>query len=499
MRRLVVLAVLLAVAAALAGCLGDDGGAGLDEASTPDPDQPEADDDPVQPVDAPANASETEDAAGTSDESGDAPNPWQAGLADHYPTPDVAKTRNASDRRANVAEPGHPEFAGFDAKIRAWMEAQNVSTGQLALMRDGQLRYERGYGYTDRAGTEPANASTMFRIASVTKPVAAALVSLQVEQGLYNWSDPVFCLGEDPAPNCRLPIDPHPARPVQDERLAEMKVEHLLSHRCGWGESHDYYTFGDGAVEAAREMGLSLPLSAWRTAQYLMGEPMAYAPGQERIYSNPCYILAGLVAEAATGAELGALYDAYLFRPLEIQDDIEPGYTRPQDRNPREPFYHCAEEDESVFDPNQTVCEPNGEMSLETNLANGGLVATAEAVAAVYHAYPDHVPDHRFRLDHGAERIQATGLDCPPSTVCRSHSGEFPGTTAMSGMILGDDWTGQFVYVFNKAVPGPACTETVRDALRSTPQPYYECTTDDVEHSLFHQTAAWARAEEATP
>lgn len=421
-------------------------------------------------------------------------NPWQAGLDDDYPTPDVAKNRSRDERRSNVAEPGSEEFAAFDAKIRAWMETHNVSTGQLALMKDGKLRYARGYGYTDPDATEPANASTMFRIASVTKPITAALVALQVEQGLYNWSDPVFCLGDDSAPNCRLPIEPHPNHPVQDERIADIQVRHLLAHECGYGPRHDDLLFSPGALEVAEELGIQPPPSAWRSAQYVMGRELMHAPGQTSEYSNVCYMLAGLVAEAATGTELGALYDAYLFDPLEIADDIEPGRTLVSQRNPREPFYPCEYgKVESVFDPNETVCRPNGSWSMRTQLAYGGLVATAEAVATVYEAHPDHVPRwFRLVLEDAGQRLE---VGCSPAWTCRSHTGGMPGTATSAGIVEGDGWQGRFVFLFNSRIPWEGCDSPAGGPFGLVP--LYNCSIYDLQNSMFYHTAAWARAEEA--
>lgn len=366
------------------------------------------------------------------------PNPWQAGLADDHPPPDVAEHRSRDERRSNLAEPGDPTFAGFDAAFKAFMESHDLPTGQVAVMHEGALRYTRGYGYADKGGTERANASTMFRIASITKPMPAAVVSMQVEQGMYNWSDPVFCVPPDPAPDCLLPIEPHPDFPVEDEDLGDVTVRHLIDHTGGWGRSMDHVFFGNSTIEIAEKMGIQTPPPAWRLAQYLMGQPIEDKPGERYWYCNACYMLAGLIAEAETGASMQTLYDAYLFEPLEIEDDIEISRTLPDERNPREPFYACEYgKTPSVFDPNETVCWPDGGFSVETARSVGGVVATASAVAAVYELY----------AHHGFTRVEAG-----PVSV-EGHTGGIPGTATMTGVIEdGDTATGktQYVALFNK-------------------------------------------------
>ncbi len=318
-------------------------------------------------------------------------NPWQAGLDDHYPAPDVAERRSAEERRSNVAEPGDPEFAVFDAVVQEYMTETDTAAAQLAIMYGDELRYERGYGYVDPNGTESTDAATMFRLASITKPMTAAVVAMQVEQGLYNWTDPVFCLDEDPAPNCRLPIDPHPAIGVEDDRIGNIEVQHLVNHTSGWTMSTGQaMLFSPGPIKTAEELGIASPPSTWRTTQHLLGTTLTHEPGETRKYTNIGYLLAGLVAEAATGADLSTLYEAYLFDPLEVTGDIEPGRTLPEERNPRETFYNCRSETRSVFEPNETVCWPDGGWSLETSLPAFGLVGTAAATAAVYEVYSQH-------------------------------------------------------------------------------------------------------------
>ncbi len=490
--REIVLAVVM-LSAGLVGCIGD-GGESLDstQANATNGSATVAD---TSEADATNNttASNTTQVSdnGTAPESNetDELNPWQQGLDDDYPTPPIAENRSREERRSNVAEPGDPEFAAFDARMTSWMEEHNITTGQLAVMKDGKLAYERGYGHVDRAETEPTNASTMFRIASVTKPMTAALVSMQVEQGLYNWTDPVLCLGEDPAPDCRLPIDPHPTNPVEDDRLAEMQVRHLVNHTGGWAGSANHLTFGEGAIEVARELGIESPPSAWRTVQYLMGEELAHDPGGgENPYCNPCYMTAGLVAEAATGAELGALYDAYLFEPLEIEGDIEPGRMLLEERNPREPFYACDEdggsrETRNVFDPNETSCPADGRWSLQTQLAQGGLIATASAVAAVYELY----------AHHGYRLLNFVPEDVDPFNAY-FHGGGNPGTSAMAMTIADEVGNGgkfQYVFLFNTREKGEHCQET--ESASPT------CDRASLEVEMAGLTATWGASQNVLP
>ncbi len=410
-------------------------------------------------------------------------NPWQAGLDDTYPTPDVAVHRSADERRANVAPPGDPEFAAFDATMQAWMEQHDIPTGQLAIMKDGELRYERGYGHTDQDGTEQADATTMMRIASISKPMVARVVAMMVEEERLGWDDPVFCLPGEPSADCVLPIDPHPDRPVVDDRLAEITVAHLRDHTSGWATSGPCNDpiWTSGAVQAAETLGVSSPAPAWRTVQWLMGAELDHDPGSTYEYCNAGYITLGVVAEALTGASLDALLEAYLFRPLELTGEIEAGATLPEDRNPREPFYACDHgTTQSVFDPDEEVCWADGGWSIETQLGNGGIISTASAILAVV----ESLPLGALELDLGPARAEATLF---------SFSGSMPGTRANT-MLLADDGTGtgqlQLAFAFNTRIPSELC------GPQAFSQMMPGCDVGDVRDPLLALLAAWGAGEE---
>lgn len=344
---------------------------------------------------------------------------WERGLASTAETPSVALLRSSDERRADVSPPGAPEFAAFDAAIEAWMARYGIVAGQVSLMHDGALRYESGYGFAEESRSKPVDALTMFRVASVSKPIAGAVVALQIEQGLYNASDPVFCLPPEPAPGCRLDIPAHPAKPFADERLRDVTVDMLLHHTAGWGRPADTHLWGEGNVEIAEKLGVPSPPPAWRIAQYMLGEKLAYDPGSNDQYCNMCYLMLGLIAESASGADIRALEEAYVFQPLQVSGDIEAGFGRVEQRNAREPFYACEWEDApSVYEPGKTGCGADVAFPLEELVSVGGLISTTSAAVAIYEAY-----ESVFSLDAGPVHLNG-------------HGGSLPGTATFVGTVV---------------------------------------------------------------
>lgn len=459
MREFVLALSCLVLVAGLVGCIGSEEAEVDPEGETGSIGSEEAEVDP------------------SSNTTADDLNPWQEGLDENYPTPDVAEHHSREDRRSNVAPPGDPEFAAFDATVDAWMDHHNISTGTLAVMKDGQLRYERGFGYTDREETQPANASTMMRIASVTKAMSERVISMMVEEGRFAWGDPVFCVPPDPKPDCLLPLDPHPSRPVVDDRIANITVEHLRNHTAGWSEVCSEPIWDDSAVELARTMGVDSPAPAWRTVQWLMGAELARDPGEASEYCNTGYITLGAVAEAVTGATFEAVLDAYLFRPLDVEGDIEAGRALPEERNPREPFYACdGEPKQSVFDPNETVCAPDGSWSLTATLAAGGLTSTPAAAGAVL----DSITPLEFS---GA--FTSIGL-------FHGSDGSVPGTKARVQLINTTE-TGKalYAYVFNSRTLWEGCDSPLGVAPG--------CGWGDLNEALTRELRAWSTAHHQTP
>ncbi len=365
---------------------------------------------------------------------------WEIGLADSFATPTVATHDDAGERRSELRAPGHPIYAPFDADMDAIMESHEIGAASMAVMVNGKLRYEQGYGHLDRDKTMPTPPDAMFRLASVTKPMTAAVVQMMVAEGHFRLDDTILCNPEAPRAQCILKIPIHPARPVADERVWDITVQDVIDHRTGWNRESCSPDYEGQAIEIADQLGIPSPPAPWRNVQWLMGEPMHFDPGADPGevdgYCNLAYRILGLVAEASTGASLAALDEAYLFRPLELIGDIEPGRSLPEDRNPREPYYACDDDPApNVYDRNETVCQADGGFNLEGFLGSGGLIATAAAVATVYSFYDNDGAPWRERVEEGSQL----------------HGGALPGTFTFARRYVTDDGDHvEVVMLFNK-------------------------------------------------
>src|SRR5688572_27225697 len=113
--------------------------------------------------------------------------------------------------RRGRAEDADRAFAPFDREVEQFMRERGVPGGALAVVRDRRLVYARGYGWADRERREAVRPDSLFRIASISKPVTGVAVLKLVEEGRLSLDAKAFDL-------LRLPAAVQPGR-EPDPRL----------------------------------------------------------------------------------------------------------------------------------------------------------------------------------------------------------------------------------------------------------------------------------------
>jgi CubicO group peptidase (beta-lactamase class C family) len=276
-----------------------------------------------------------------------------------------------------------PELAIFDQVMQQFMADRHIQAGSLAIMKDGAVVFERGYGWLDQDQTTLLPPDALFRLASVVKPITAAAIRQLIDQGLLNPDDRVFCLPRSTS-NCLLNISPFG---TPDARAADITVQHLLDHKGGF----DRDISGDPMFQSmtiANQLGSASPPEKLDIARYMLGRPLDHTPGTVYAYSNFGYMLLGLIIEDITGLSYTDHIQQTIFAPLGIpSSEIELGRSLPTFRNPREPWYSDPGTTSSVFDPALTVPWPDGGFYLEAMEAHGGLIASTNAILHFLQAF----------------------------------------------------------------------------------------------------------------
>jgi CubicO group peptidase (beta-lactamase class C family) len=274
-------------------------------------------------------------------------------------------TARAAARQWRATGTAVTALKSFDDTMASFMQARNIPAGQLAVTYRGRLVLARGYAWSDDS-TLTVTPTSLFRIASISKPVTAAAVARLVQDKQISLTTPVTSI---------LTLTP-PAGQSTDPRLSDVTVGRLLQHLGGWdaGRSGDPM-FADRAV--AKALGTALPVSQAAVVRYGAGRPLDHAPGSTYAYSNYGYLLLGQIIEAVSGTGYAAYVQQKILAPVGITR-MALGRTLPAHRAATEMPYASQYTGTTVMDGSgATVPFPDGGFNLENMAAHGGWLGTA--------------------------------------------------------------------------------------------------------------------------
>jgi N-acyl-D-amino-acid deacylase len=258
-----------------------------------------------------------------------------------------------------------PGMASYDRLVPELMSTWGIEGGAVAVVKDGRLVYARSYGWADLDAGEPVEPASLFRIASVSKPITAAAVLLLVERGLLDLDQPAFALFDDLEPPDGATVDP---------RLASVTIRHLLEHSGGWDRDQAFDPMFRPDVAAAA-VGAPAPADAETVIRYMLGHPLQFDPGGRYAYSNFGYAVLGRVIERVSGTPYETFVRAEVLGPLGVER-MAVGHSRLAGRMPGEVRYYDGATAASVFPGGGQVPVAYGGFHLEAMDAHGGWVAS---------------------------------------------------------------------------------------------------------------------------
>lgn len=207
-------------------------------------------------------------------------------------------------RRAHAAPTRH---AQIDQAIDHALAEHRLVGAVVLVAEHGHLVYRRAAGFADREAGLPMRENSVFRLASVTKPIIAAAVMRLVEQGRLALDAPVTRWLPYFTP--RLP----------DGRTPTITLHHLLAHSAGLGygfcETEDGVYHRLGISDGLDSPGITLQENLRRLA----AAPLYFEPGSAWLYSL-AYDVLGAVIEQATGQTLPQAVAALVTEPLQMRD-----------------------------------------------------------------------------------------------------------------------------------------------------------------------------------
>lgn len=250
------------------------------------------------------------------------------------------------------------------------MAALDTPGASVAVIVDGELVYEQGYGVRRRGGSAAVDPDTRFRIGSVTKMFTAAAVMQQVEAGTVFLDDRLTRYVPEIEFVGHWPAD-------------EITVERLLTHATGIPDL-PFHPNGDTGPDA---------LADWAGSFELVG--LHAPPGAFYNYSNPNFNLAGLVVERASGVDYRSYMEDRVFAaaglthttfdPAAVAATGNAAYGHLDNGQGGEIVYAPDDYDNGVYAPAGYAFSTAGDLARWALLLSdgGGDVLSAQSAAAI--------------------------------------------------------------------------------------------------------------------
>lgn len=238
-----------------------------------------------------------------------------------------AARTGSNNRYASRMSPSEPGRYGFShdrlARIDAFIQARYLDSGrfphaQLLIARDGEIVHFSHQGPAREDGT-PVDPGTLFRIASMTKPITSLAFMMLVEEGLVALDTPVhhvlpelkgvgvYAGGGGGAPFETRPTD------------QPMRMVDLLRHTSGLTYGFQERTPVDAAYRASRLESWHGNLTPDEFVAALGGLPLEFSPGTQWNYSVSTDVL-GVVVQRVAGMPLDRFFAELIFAPLGMHD-----------------------------------------------------------------------------------------------------------------------------------------------------------------------------------
>ena len=197
----------------------------------------------------------------------------------------------------------------LSAMIETKMAKAHIPGLAIGLAKDGAVKFTQSFGYADLDAGRGVSSSSMFHIASITKPMIATVYLQMAEKGLLKLKDPVGKYCDFPVVNPH-----HPDKPIT--------IYQLLNHSSSISDDNapglDTSTFNADSPKPLRQL----------MVDYLTPDGAKYSPdgsyrkdqpGRTWNYSNIGYALLGYIGGLIAGEDLRAVIDKDIFKPLGME------------------------------------------------------------------------------------------------------------------------------------------------------------------------------------
>ncbi len=197
-------------------------------------------------------------------------------------------------------------------RLNSYVQNGDIAGGSMLVRKNGEIVSMEFAGFSDMEKGIRVTEDSVFRLASMTKPVIAAGILLLVQENKLKVSDlltkylPEF---SDLSVGVRSEDGSVSLSPVH----RPLTIEDLLRHRSGIGHGGISVSYGVNSVAP----GTTLTERVYALSR----APLDFQPGTQAGYSARCaFDVLGRVIEIVSGMELGAFLKEKFFDPLNMPD-----------------------------------------------------------------------------------------------------------------------------------------------------------------------------------
>jgi len=182
------------------------------------------------------------------------------------------------------------------AEIMKSYHSYNMFDGAVLVAKNGKIMYKDAFGLANREWNIPNRTDTKFMIGSVSKPLTATLVLIQVQKGLLALDKTI----EDYLPE------------FKNKPAAKVTISQLLSHTSG---IPNYDIIKDFFPRISRQY-----YSRKDYLKVFIDSALAFTPGSHYAYSSWGYFLLGYIMESVTGKSYAQLMSDDIFKKIGMKN-----------------------------------------------------------------------------------------------------------------------------------------------------------------------------------
>jgi CubicO group peptidase (beta-lactamase class C family) len=211
-------------------------------------------------------------------------------------------------------------LARLERVMQAYVDRQDVAGVVSLVARRGKVVHFSAFGHRDREAGNPMRHDAIFRIASMTKPVASVALMMLYEEGHFQLRDPIakwlpeFGHAHVASPATYQELGRGRYRTVPASR--PITVQHLLTHTAGLANTYRGITKPEfDEIAPQRPAGDTIGAFATRLAKL----PLNFEPGAAWEY-GAATDLVGRLVEIISGQRFDVFLADRIFGPLKMRD-----------------------------------------------------------------------------------------------------------------------------------------------------------------------------------